>query len=70
MGAFYSSKLTREQYPNFLDPFLGKDLFQERIFPVAVSRISKFFVEWEAPILQFVYIQQQAVKIYVNTPRI
>ena len=54
MGAFHSLKLSRQQYPNFLDPFLGKDLFQERIFPVAVSRISKFFVEWEAPILQFV----------------
>ena len=54
MGAFHSSKLSRQKYPNFLDPFLGKDLFLERIFTVAVSRISKFFVEWEAPILQFV----------------
>ena len=43
-----------QKYPNFLDPFLGKDLFLERIFTVAVSRISKFLVEWEAPILQFV----------------
>ena len=43
MGAFHSSKLSRQKYPNFLDLFLGKDLFQERIFPVAVLRISKFF---------------------------
>ena len=26
MGAFHSSKLSRQKYPNFLDPFLGKDL--------------------------------------------
>ena len=50
MGAFHSYKLSRQKYPNFLDPFLGKDL--SRAWPFREFR--KFCVEWEAPILQFV----------------